>query len=237
MNKLYHLTTTKNSERILKEGLKCRIGERSKLVNDDRCGIFLTDIKSLPYWQVLLDVPVVLEVKNIQHDSLERSDYLEYSEYFYSADIDKENIIPVTLEIDRTECNKELSLELLNSASSICERCARYYDELIYKLSDEQKEDHVYELYHDLILVNYMFDKIDLSVCDDSMITNYLMEMGDDGYYTICDEYKNTGLQLYEQLIHYQDDELSEQRNLVYKNCKEKLYDYIHDLKTGAWGV
>ena len=82
---------------------------------------------------------IVLEVKNIHHDSLERSDYPGYCEYFYSADIDKENIIPVTLEIDTTECNKEFCLELLNSASSICERCARYYDELIYKLSDEQK--------------------------------------------------------------------------------------------------
>lgn len=236
MEKLYHLTTIKNAELILKEGLKCRIGERSKLVKEYRPGIYLTDIDSLPYWQLILDVPIILEVKNIQQDNLEKYDYCSYSEYIYSSNIDSENINQVTVSYDVSKYNCRLSLDVLETISNVCVRCAQYYNDQIY-LSGCEKSDYIEALENWLILSKYLLDKIDLFSCKREVVTEHLIDSAEDGEYTLCDEYKHTGLRLYEQLIHYRHDELTEHRKALYEKCIEKFPEYINNINTGIWGV
>ena len=236
MEKLYHLTTIKNAELILKEGLKCRIGERSKLVKEYRPGIYLTDIDSLPYWQLILDVPIILEVKNIQQDNLEKYDYHSYSEYIYSSNISSENINSVTMSYDVSKYNCRLSLDVLDTISDVCVRCAQYYNDN-NKLSDYEKNDYIKGLKHLLVLSKYLLNRIDLFSCKLEVVTEHLIGSAEDGEYTLCDEYKHTGLRLYEQLIHYRHDELTEHRKSLYEKCIEKFPEYIKNIDTGGWGI
>ena len=236
MNKLYHLTTAKNAELILKEGLKCCTGERSKLVKENRPGIYLTDIDSLPYWQLILDVPIILEVKNIQQDNLEKYDYHSYSEYIYSSNISSENINSVTMSYDVSKYNCRLSLDVLDTISDVCVRCAQYYND-INKLSDYEKNDYIKGLKHLLVLSKHLLNRIDLFSCKREVVTEHLIGSAEDGEYTLCDEYKHTGLRLYEQLIHYRHDELTEHRKALYEKCIEKFPEYINNINTGIWGV
>mgnify|MGYP003234705052 CR=1 FL=1 len=47
MRYLYHLTDTNTAKRILQEGLKPLIGERSRIVEEEEARIYLSDKKSI----------------------------------------------------------------------------------------------------------------------------------------------------------------------------------------------
>lgn len=62
MRYLYHLTDTNTAKRILQEGLKPLIGERSRIVEEEEARIYLSDKKSIPYWKILLEKNVLLRI-------------------------------------------------------------------------------------------------------------------------------------------------------------------------------
>lgn len=59
---LYHLTDPESLDDILANGLKPKIGPRSKLVCEIEPRIYLCDRKSIPYWSALLDKYTVIRI-------------------------------------------------------------------------------------------------------------------------------------------------------------------------------
>ena len=75
---------------------------------------------------------------------------------------------------------------------------------------------------------------LDFNLCNEDYLKQELIADGEDGEYTLCDEYNDAGLKLYELLIYYPEDELSEKRNLIYMYCKENINNILN-INTGGW--
>ena len=79
MRYLYHLTDTNTAKRILQEGLKPLIGERSRIVEEEEARIYLSDKKSIPYWKILLEKNVLLRI-DAEKLNPEKLDHYPYQE-------------------------------------------------------------------------------------------------------------------------------------------------------------
>ena len=65
-------------------------------------------------------------------------------------------------------------------------------------------------------------------------IINEIQNLGENGAFTICDMYCNSGKRLYQMLIEYPDDDLPEDRKKIY-NCICKTFDGCLEVNTGGF--
>lgn len=231
VNKYYHLTTKENAEQILKEGLLPKRKERRNLICDEREGIFLCGKDDIPYWQIILNLPIILEVSNIEIDK-ENIYYYGggYKEYIYTEKIDSRNIRHINMKVNKDEAMSKLVYEYIMSLSWFTILCARYY---YYDMSDKELYEDINSNADGLLTV---LPNIDFSVCSKEDIIEFLKSEGESGGYTICDSYLMTGHRLYEQLIYYPDDGLSEKRRKIYEYIKTNLNGCLN-VNTGGWCV
>jgi hypothetical protein len=226
MSKYYHLTSNENAKKILKEGLRPIHGENSAAISDKREGVFLCKKDDIPYWKIILDLPVILEVDDIEDDNVEIYKYTLYSEYVYPNVITFEKIKEVCLDIDIKNAMHNLCIDYLYIFSRFTVQCARYYD---YRNKD--LHDALILSADSLISVMY---NLDYTSCDKKEIMAELKEIGEIGDYSFLDMYYTTGRRLYQQLILYPQDDLTERRREIYRYLKKYLKGCI-SVNTGGY--
>lgn len=223
----YHTTSKQNLENILREGLTPMIGENSKLVGEQEKAVFLTDSKSLPYWQIILNQPVTLRISGLNESDVNIFSYGNYKEYMYNRIIPAENIKIVKRKRHDIEAMKKLCKSYMYSLSDFSKNCARYYE----KMDDNDMLNDLVMQSASLLKVLYNLDFNSLSVAEKKKI---LKDMGKSGLYTICDQYYDTGKRLYQMLKDYPKDALTENRIKVYNYIKAN-FKYCLSINTGGW--
>ena len=231
MSIYYHLTTEDNAKKILKEGLKPMIGDNSSLVEESKPAIYLSDFESIIYWKIILDRNVILQVDcDIEP---KKCNYSLYNEYILHREIPAEKIQISTFCESNSEyksCMKKLCNDYLWIFSEFCSDCAYYYS----GMQAVKREEFFKELLiSSKSIVNTMYN-LNYNYTDKKSIINEIKMQVEGIGYTSCDIYFNTGKRLYEMLIEYPEDDLSENR--------KKIYDYIYknldgclDIDTGGF--
>lgn len=231
----YHLTTEENAKRILKEGLKTNIGERRAMIDDERTGIFLCKKSDVPYWMILLNLPVILEVHDLDELDMEDYSYIKYHEYIYNKDITPDKISRSTIKPRKKKAMEYLCYRYIDSLSSFTVQCAVYY----YYANDPDikgydGEERLESLKYDANALLAVLPNLDYSILSKDDIKQHLKREGESGEYTICDSYEFTGHKLYVQLIHYPEDEFSEKRKQIYEYIKTTFKGCL-GISTGGW--
>lgn len=224
---LYHVTTEENLNQIMRDGLIPMIGSNSAKVNEKEKYIFLCRKDEVPYWQILLSCSVVLQVDVISEIDNNIAYYGLYNEFIHKTPISSDKIKKISFPQPTAEHMKKLCISYISSFSYFTELCARYYD------NNPSFDDLVHlNIVADSIIA--VVDKLDYSVLSKSEIKKVLASAGDDGEYTLCDHYYDTDKRLYEQLICYPDDELSEKRKVIHKHIVNNLSGCL-SVETGGW--
>ena len=228
--KYYLLTTKENAEIILKEGLKPITGNRLKIIDDKREGIFLCKKKDIPYWQIILNLPVVLSISDIEIDEECVYHYINYNEYVYEEEIPANKIKRSYCDIfmNKSKAMHDLCILYIRSLSRFTVDCAKYY---FYNKTDEKLYEIINREADTLI---YVLKNLDYSSCSKKEIKDALIQADERGNYTFCDRYLNTSNQLFTQLIYYPHDKLFEKRDVIYRYIKENFEDVLL-INTGSW--
>ena len=227
---LYHITSEKYVDDIMKVGLIPKLGYNSKLVDEEKPLIYLCNREDLPYWIILTGNTTVLKV-DLRGINTENSyHYYKYSEYMIEESIGLDNIKEVFTQEPELEHMKELCLSFLKDISYSCLVIAKYYTakEKNITICDERRPNGV------LRGLLACLNRIDYGVLSEDEIVNYLKDYGGQGEYTFCDEYINTGRKLYEQLIYYPEDEYTKQRKQLNEFITNH-FAYCKNLYTGGW--
>lgn len=239
-DKLYHITKKENLDVILREGLKPCIGKNSAVANDCEKTIYLSNFYDLPYWRIMLDGDIILEISNINKNKLRSFNFSIYSEYTYDDIIAPENIRVLSAE-EMSDCAPDdvymhnLCREYTITICNIVLEFTRHYE----NASKNKNYKHPYfdefvESYKSVLWL--LQNRLDFSVVDKNNIRCELAGYADEGNYTFLDEYHYTGKKLYEQLICFPepDEDIA--------NCHKQLYDFITktfdyclDMNTGGW--
>lgn len=113
----YHVTTEEAAKSIQKEGLVSKLGSNSLLAEEMEPAISLCDYKSIAYWSIVLDAPVVLKVtlEQEQYEGLERYSDTEYNEYVSWETIPPECIIRTTCPNKRKAMREECISMIINT--------------------------------------------------------------------------------------------------------------------------
>ena len=234
---LYHITSKENAEKILKEGLKPMLGPNSKLCGETEKLIYLCRRKDIPYWRILLNRDVVLQISEdgIVENDMETFEYTNYLEKMLKQPIKPKHIKKVYIPKTQTEQMKQLCFEYIYNLSRFCVICARYYyyiDE--YGESSEYITETLNEIKHSAKWLKGVLPNLDYSVLTKQEIKDQIRKMGEDCEYTICDLYCMENKKLYQKLIEFGDDELSDDRKFVYDFIKKNLKGCL-TIDTGGW--
>lgn len=227
--RFYHVTKTENVDSILMHGLIPQIGENSKSVNEKDDVVYLCDKDSIPYWKILLDANVLIAVE--LEEEPESYDYREYKEYFHYGPIAASSIQLIDEFIDIHDSMKQLCVQHLHCMSAYATKCVRYYNRAIGTDLEKEMYDDIAHYGH---VLSVCLPKLDYSMVDISSLREELTSSGEDGNYTICDTYYNTGKRLWEQLIEYGDDDLYSNRKFIHDYIKTHLQGCL-DVDTGGW--
>lgn len=231
MKTYYHITKQEYLDSIFAEGLKPSLGDNSQLAYDNRPLVYLCKEKDLPYWQILLNNPVVLQVELDKEP--ERFYYGLYSEYICEETIPTDCIIKVVDTLSPSEGHmKQLCLSYISCLSRFAVDCARYYDGQ-YDSYDKKAVLEDLRL-SALAYLNIFTERLDFSVLTKEEVRKELIDIGESGDYSFCDTYNNTDIRLYEQLLYYPEDELSEVRKKLYNFIKD-TFEGCLDVNTGGW--
>lgn len=228
----YHITTEENAEKILKNGLLPQIGPRSKTVQEPEKLIYLAKRHDVPYWQILLNMPVMLSVKNLTEEQTQKWRYSAYDEYTYNQLIPAERIAVTDFKISLKERRKAmrcLCLDHLCTISRFTEYCARYN----YHDNDNPDEKERIEHTGKILFTNS--EHLDFSILQTHEIYDFLLERGEDGAYTFCDIYFEEETTLLEQLLKYPEDDLTPLRQKVYEYTTSILNKRCLHVPTGGW--
>lgn len=247
--KLYHLTTSKNATKILTTGLKPKKGTRSKIIDDKRMGIFLCEYKDIPYWQIILGLPVILEVQVPVTEDM-RYEYSYASEYVYESFIPASDIKVSKITVTQTARNKamkKICIESLHSLSQLCENCVNFYYESLDEETviiasvgtvDYVEQSYTEELYESIVAetnsLSFYLPHLDYSVVPQKRLVSELKKMANNGAFTICDEYYNTGKRLYQLLLDYKDELLAKKFKRIHQ-CMVKSLKECLDTETGGY--
>lgn len=224
----YHLTKPEYLDYIFRDGLIPQIGDNSSLVQEEEAAIYLCDWNSLPYWQILLDRTIALEVDI--PDSLKEVRYSLYSEYLVSEPIPADRLKAIKVAAPTKWHMRELCLDSLGVLSALSVRFARFYDGQF----DEDREGCEHDLQLTVPALLKTMQRYNYSVLTRQEIRSCLKELGEDGEYTFCDTYNNTSVRLYEQLLDYPKDKLLDVRQQLNDFIITKFSDCL-DVNTGGW--
>lgn len=174
------------------------IGDNSKSVGDTEPKIYLTKRKYIPFWQKIINNPVILKINidglNTKH--IENFNYYLYEEIIYDLPIEK-NYISICNEkfALTTEQMKEFCLSMIDTISQLCVSFAIYisYKDNKEFLQKYNNEEYVNYKKDDIMKSTPNFNKIiknlDFSVLKAKEIRKHLKECGEDGATTLCDTY------------------------------------------------
>ncbi|MBO5435906.1 hypothetical protein J6A31_08940 [bacterium] len=234
---LYHLTTEANAERILKTGLKPRIGKNSAIISEEIPRIYLCEWKDVPKWSMLLNRHVLLAIDNnkAKLNTGVPCKYRNYSEYMSDEPIAAKYIKRVNMpRIPKTAIN-QLALSYVINISRFCVQCAELYNDYYNLYYDTD-----YELYQEKFDCTFKYGQTVLTILK-RLNYNYLKanelkkeleDITDDGEYTIYDKYLNTDLTLHQQLIYYPTDQMSTLREKLYEEINRK-FRHFPKINTG----
>ena len=233
MQKFYHVTKKEYLETILKNGLKPSIGDNSLLAQEDTPRIYLCAYDDIPYWKILLNADVVLEISNLDRDFDGTYEYEYYSEYITTISIPAEHITVMDYTIDTTEYMQTLCIDVLHRLSTYLMRCAQYYDR------EKDIVDNADEIYDALKQLSRLYvmtlPRLNYQTCDTKLIESELRYRAEDCCeYTLCDEYHNTGERLWTQVKYYPKDDLYDSNMRIYEYIRNNLADKL-EIDTGGW--
>lgn len=222
---LYHITDEHGLQEIKESGmLKPNIGEHSQIAEEKEKYLYLCDQPSIPYWQILLDKHILLQIPYDMLKDTELFVYTNYREYLTTEEIPYDKIKYIgTIEPDKNVM-KELCIEYLYQISYVCTNIARYYDHHHVSETDINRDIRI------LLSCLKNLDYESISTC---RITDTLYKYGESGAYTFVDTYKNTNEQLWSQLIKYPKDNTSTLRKKLYKYIKQTFPTYVLTINTG----
>lgn len=231
----YHVTTASKAQKILKTGLKPKIGENSKIMEEENPAIYLCRRKDIHYWRILLGRDTVLKVTVHDDSEFEVYHYSDYDEWLAFETIPASQISIVDVNVDNRKLNKvmtNITITNLYSLSAVCEACARYYEE---STKDVKYIQQLYEkIRFEAVTSKATFRNIDSKRISKLAVRRHLKQMGNNGMFTLCDMYKMENKRLYEKLIEYKEDDLTKLRLDVYKLITTKLAGCL-DVNTGGW--
>lgn len=238
MMKLYHLTKSSNIDGILKNGLMPKIGENSKSVSEEEDTVYLCDKDSILYWKILLGADAIIEVEmeelpgdSQRYRTHDGSSYIEYMHYETIHSANLKIVHDDISDIDVQVVMEQLCVQYLHTLSVYATKCARYYNG---KFSEKDKVDYHDYLLHWCNVLRTCLPRLDYASVDKSVLRNELKRAGENGEYTICDTYFTTGKRLWNQLIEYPEDDLSEHHQWIYVFIKDNLQGCL-DVDTGGW--
>ena len=229
MNTFYHLTTEEKLEKILKEGIRPQLGDKSSLVHEKEPAIYLCKKDDLPYWKILLQRPFFLEIVGVDEEQTQKFKYDYYNEYLYKKTISPDQIKSVNpaSNIVADFAMTNLCLSYLYSFSRYVVACATYY----VQEQPEARYGQIKAMTDSLLAV---LPHLNYSVLQKSSIRKALKEYGEDGEYALTDAYEGSGYKLWEMLIHYPEDEFTEGRTTIYNFLAKNLEGCL-DINTGGW--
>ena len=227
----YHFTNKDKLDSILSNGLIPQKGNNSLSVGEPITAVWLTGRDSLPYWRIMLGRDSLLKVSGLDVPDVLCRPYSGYEEYFYEKVISPECLSVIELPPVDLDVMHKLCIGYIFSINSCCSTAASCYK---YGAGTQDRKEYseLLEMYIDNILS--VVDKLDWSVVDKKDIVKELEYEGANGGYTFCDWYKNTGKRLWEQLILYEEDHLSDKRRHIYDYIV-KTFDGCLYTETGGW--
>ncbi len=233
----YHITTKENAEIILKEGLKPMIGPNSQLIDEKEPAIYLCKRKDVPYWQIILQRFTILAIDEAAV-KLEGDYYFKYNlydEYIIKQAIKPEFIKKVYMPTNREKQNHDLCLDYLYNLSRFCEVCARWYDTHDPEDSENDGNPEWFEeIKFDSKLLTQVLPNLNYAAIDKSEIRAQLKSMGENGMYTFCGKFYDENKRLYQKLIDYPNDEITDYRKQIYDYIRTNLKGCL-SVNTGGW--
>lgn len=230
---LYHLTSAKNQENINRNGLCPAIGPHSAAVGETTPYVYLCEEKDVPYWNVLLnaDLLCIIPKTAVSKDIITFS-YRLYDEILYPHHILPGHIrtvsIPDQLQPTAKE-RQELCLSYMNLISHTLVQLAYLYEDPEHITTKDYTEFH-----QRLCNLQYILPGLPYQDCPPESRKASLLQEASEGEYTFADRYKQTDHRLYEQLLYYPDDCLSDLRTWLHQYIKQTFPECL-TLNTGGW--
>ena len=117
------------------------------------------------------------------------------------------------------------------SINRILVSLAKYYNRSSKFLSDAWDKQ---VLKSDIGSVLRVLNRLNYSYCTSEEISDFLVELGEDGENTFVDTYNYTKTRLWEMLTQYPDDELKGEREELFNYIKRTFKDCLY-VNTGGW--
>lgn len=220
----YHVTDKKNVDSILKNGITPQIGENSKICEESTQAIYLCKRKDVPYWKTILGKSAVIQVSSLNEDDVEKYEYSCYNEYVYEKQIFPEQCKQIYVP-NKESAMHDLCISYLYSISGITVTLARHYSGADYDM------DSLYVMLNSLVRT---LNRLDYSCVEKKEIRHELKAAGENGHCTFVDHYLDTPFRLYQQLLNYPKDDLTELRETLYAFIKQNFKGCLR-VETGAW--
>ena len=227
---LYHITAKKHIASILKNGLKPKLGPRSKYIEQEPI-LCLTEKKYIPHWQILLGIkdPVILKINTTLADANEVQ-YSFYNEIRTRNIIDPDQFTIMYIDTDNTimhDTMHDLCVSYVYDLSWLCQACARYYTPNVQKTIS-------YNDLQTIMLASYdILNRLDFSVISPDEKRSLIKNYGENGEFTPFDMYLDTDKKLY-QLTMYDDPNTEEIRSKIESFIRSEFANCL-DLCTGGW--
>lgn len=242
----YHLTNKKYLPDIMKNGLVCeKRRTNSGRINEERDCIFLTDKESLPYWRLIIEADVLIEVSDgfLDPSDAHFVDYGLYGEYTCASTIPAQYLSALPLPEVDSSAMRGLCMEMLYIFSDTAHMAANLYDILSIPEADrawpaptelEQKKRD----YEDSLLSSIACGShLDFSYVPESEYSAWLQEMVEDGSFVFTDAHEITHHKLWELTKNYAELSLFPDLEARYCNLLTSAFptSILYELDTGGW--
>lgn len=226
----YHLTTEKNLNSILKQGILPKIGERSALNMEKKPSIYLCNYHDLPIWSFLLGLPITIQIPKESVTIDNTFEYQIQTEYITYKPISQKGLSTIkTPKLDKTMQN-EIVTHLCMALSTTLTRLAIFYER--YQ-NDTELLNHILQ---SLNCVGYMISQVPWNDIDCQNLQNELKKSAESGEYIFTDTYKDTNKRLWEQVLFYpeSDQKICKSYQQFIQNIAS-MPTKIKFLSTGGW--
>lgn len=225
---LYHITSNPDITKLTPT-----IGKNASLVGETEPLVYLCDEQSIPYWMILLDSHYIFKIDmsniNTAKQYLSKVEYTLYSEYIYTKEIQSDAITYIgNIKKPEKIYMQKLCMGYIETLNKICILYAKYYT---HHSKNKLYENDCCQLSKSTVAV---LPHLDFSVIKTDDLIAKLKNIGEDGEYTFCDTYMNTGRRLWKQLIYYPEDDLLIYRKKIFEFINMQLIN-CHDTNTGGW--
>lgn len=223
----YHITDQRHARQIMEQNcLVPSIGENSRFY-ETRPLVYLCAREFVANWMCILNKDTVLEVQ-LEDGVLSEYAYTGYSEYYADQPLYPEEIRDVSKDItetERIEANTAVCSSYLWQLNRLCVGYGTYYD-----LGSGTLED----LIDDTRFFLYLVGHLDYKAVPKQQLLETMEEMEDSCCYAFTDVYHMSGKRMWEQLIHYPEDESAPLRRQLYDFVAEHVPQIAY-YQTGGW--